>query len=417
MFLVSGCKKDIYSNVDVPGTSIAPEKQADENKQEERQADIVVGSNNGGDLIIDGKALDIKEGILISIVGGTYNSITIRNMSGSKDKPIIIRNNKVVTVKGNMKTENLNHIHIIGNGDSNTKYGFVFLNFRFSAIDMSGQLNGVVLQNMQFKNSSNYYCITGHGANKSQVYDGTNSTLTDGFKILDCEFDNVGKISFGGAIDKSTDRGYFRNVEIAYNTFINMNIGAICEFLNVENYDIHHNTVNHINQTNNNHNGVFHMVGSGKFHNNKLTNYQGNAIRMWAFSRGTSPQTVEIYHNVCYNTRKYGAFEIQTFDRNIVPAKTTYVNAKVYNNTVGRMNTSNDWDGQLLDLYDMRGGSLEYYNNLGFELVSSNVIADMINNMSKTPIVKKNNHYSSSQQEAVNNITDFKSKIQGIGAR
>lgn len=410
------CDKDALA-ADAEETEV-PEAIAkdDDTNSGEKPADVVIGLGNGGDLIIDGNALGAKSGVSITIAGGTYSSITIRNMNGSKDKPIIIRNNKVVTITGTMKTENINYTHIIGNGDTNAKYGFVFLNFRFSAIDMNGQLNGVILQNMQFKNSNNYYCITGNGTNKTQVYDGSSNTKTEDLRILNCEFDNVGRISFGGTLDGNTDHGHFKNIEIAHNTFMNTNAGTVCEFHNVENYDIHHNVVNNVNQTNNNHNGVFYMTGSGKFHHNKLTNYQGNAIRMWVFSRGGTAKTVEIHHNICYNSKKYSAFEIQTFDRNIVGGKTTFVNAKVYNNTVGRMNTSKEWVGQLLDLYDTRGGALEYYNNLGFELVSDKAVTDMIHNMSNASIVKENNRYTNSEQEAIYNTTDFKSKTQGVGA-
>src|SRR5690606_20421593 len=142
-------------------------------------------------------------------------------------------------------------------------------------------------------------------------------------------------------------------VEIAHNLFQNSNAGSLIVFLNAEDFDVHHNIVNNVNTKNNNHNGIFHMQGNGHFHHNKLTNYQGNAIRLWPYSRGNTPKTVEIHHNICYNTRKYGAFEIQAFKDHIIQGQTTFVNAKVYNNTVGKMNTSKDWDGQILDLYSM----------------------------------------------------------------
>lgn len=384
----------------------------------EQSLGLVVGPDQGGNLIIDGQLTNFKEGTLITITEGKYNSIVIRNLSGTKGQPITVRNNNTVTISGSMKTESLNNVVIAGNGNENVKYGFVFVNFQHTAIDMGGEINGVVIQNMQFKNSNNYYSIRGSGKNQTQDYNGSSNSRSEGLRILHCEFDNVGRISFGGELDKSKniDRGLFKDVEVAHNTFVNTNAGTVCEFLNVENYHVHHNTVNNINKSNNNHNGVFFMVGSGKFDHNKLTNYQGNAIRMWAYSRGNSPYTVEINHNVCYNSRKYGAFEIQTFERHLVPGKTTFVNAAVYHNTAGKMNTSKDWAGQLLDLYPLYGGSLNYYNNLGFELFSDRQITDMIHKMSDTPVNQKNNHYAKSQYEAVNNTTDFKSKISGIGA-
>lgn len=384
----------------------------------EQPTSLVVGPDQSGNLIIDGNLTSLKENSLISITGGKYNSIIIRNISGAKGQPITIRNNNTVTISGSMKTENLNNVVIAGNGNDNIKYGFVFLNFQHTAIDMAGQVNGVLIQNMQFKNSSNYYSIRGSGTNQTQDYNGTSNTRSEGLKILHCEFDNVGRISFGGELDKNKniDRGLFRDVEVAHNTFVNTNAGTVCEFLNVENYHVHNNRVNNINKSNNNHNGVFFMTGNGKFNHNKLTNYQGNAIRMWAYSRGNSPATVEIHHNVCYNSRKYGAFEIQSFERHLVPGKTTFVNAAVFHNTVGKMNTSKDWAGQLLDLYPLYGGSLNYYNNLGFDLFSDRQITDMIHKMSDAPVNQKNNHYAKSQHEAVSNTTDFKSKISGIGA-
>jgi hypothetical protein len=158
------------------------------------------------------------------------------------------------------------------------------------------------------------------------------------------------------------------------------------------------------------------MIGNGKFHDNIFTNYQGNMIRAWVFSRGTSPATVEFFNNIAYNTRKYGAFEIQGFDRYLISGKTTVVNAKVYNNTVGKMNTSKDWEGGVLDLYNY-GGTLEYYNNLGFDLKLSKQFTDMINNMSNTKIIKNtNNKYFESASEAVVDLESFASKYSGIGA-
>src|SRR5690606_32978219 len=150
-------------------------------------------------------------------------------------------------------------------------------------------------------------------------------------------------------------------VEIAHNTFHNSEAGNLVIFSNVQDYNIHHNIVEYVNQRNNAHNGIFLMHGNGHFHDNKLTNYQGNAIRAWVFSRGSSAATIEIYNNICYNSRKYSAFEIQEFSNQLVQGKTTFVNAKVYNNTAGKMNTYRDWQGQLLDLYN-NTGTLAYYN-------------------------------------------------------
>jgi hypothetical protein len=81
------------------------------------------------------------------------------------------------------------------------------------------------------------------------------------------------------------------------------------------------------------------------------------------------------------------------------------------------MNTSKDWEGQLLDLYNF-GGTLQYYNNLGYDLrTQGSSITNMINNMSDTKItVESNNRYLPLQQNAVSDLTGFVSLFSGLGA-
>jgi len=376
-----------------------------------------VGTGSG-DLTIDGASFDFSTIKLIKIKSGSYNTIYVKNISGTKDAPIIIKNNGQVIITGGMETDNIINVSITGDNDTDIKYGFSFENIPFRAVKMNRRIAGVTLKSMSFKNVPDY-CIAGEKSNGEMVYDGSESSRNERLKILNCLFDNTGSIVFNGGLDKdnAVDVGLFKDVEIAFNQFQNTNAGTLCSFGNVQDYNIHHNFVNNVNSTNNNHNGIFFMQGNGIFHHNKLTNYQGNSIRMWAYSRGSTPSTVEIYNNVCYNTRKYGGFEIQGFARNLYAGKSTFVNAKVYNNTVGRMNTSKDWEGQVLDLYNY-GGTLEYYNNLGFDLYHNGLaISNMINNMSDTKILSdQNNKYIPAQQDAISDLESFTSKLSGIGA-
>lgn len=82
------------------------------------------------------------------------------------------------------------------------------------------------------------------------------------------------------------------------------------------------------------------------------------------------------------------------------------------------MNTNKDWEGQLLDLYNINGGSIEYYNNLGYDLnTEKGSISNMINNMSDTKItVESNNKYTALQQNAVADLVNFITLFSGIGA-
>ena len=419
---LNACKKidvpgTLIPKADVPEVTISDQSALSANAVPKNAKIFDVGTGSG-DLIIDGKSMNIDNNVLVRIKAGTYNNINIKNISAPKGITVFIKNNGQIKVKERMSTSNISNVVISGDHTAGITYGFKFENISYRAIIMTGKLEGVTLTNMSFTNVKDYV-ISGDNTNGgSFIYNGTAETRNNNFKILNCLFDNVQSISFGGNLsrDSKEDSGLFKDVEIGYNIFKNTNSGSVCSFTNVQDYNIHHNVVSNINQQNNNHNGIFLMQGNGKFHNNKLTNYQGNAIRMWVYSRGTTPVTVEIYNNICFNSRKYGAFELQAFERNIFPGKTTFANAKVYNNTVGQMNTSKDWEGQTLDLYNI-GGTLEYSNNLGFNLVGTRSITNMINNMSDTKIVKENsNRYFAKAQSAVSNTDTFESKFTGIGS-
>jgi hypothetical protein len=379
---------------------------------------VNIGAGSGS-LTLDGRLMNLRGNVLVRIKEGSYETITLKNLIADTDKRIYIKSTGVVRVLEAMYTDNLKDVTISGELNGDVSHAIKFENIIYRAIQMNGGLCGVTLKNITFKNVNNYVIAGERSNGKDFANLGTIETKTRTFKILNCLFDNTGSIVFGGNFnkDKQEDTGLFQDVEIAYNTFQNTDAGSVCWFTNVQNYNIHHNVVNNVNPTNNNHNGIFSMEGNGNFHHNKLTNYQGNAIRMWLYARGTVPTTNSIYNNVCYNTRKYGAFELQEFDRNIMPGKTTRVNMRIFNNTVGKMNTSKDWEGQVLDLYNI-SGSVEYYNNLGFELFSNTTQpSNMIHNIGgKKLSVDNNNQYFNNRNDAVYDDTNFKSKIAGIGA-
>lgn len=369
--------------------------------------------NGSGDLTIDGRQSTYNGIRLIFIKAGSYNTITVRNLEGQVNSPIEIKNSGEVTIRASLDISNISNVTFSGGHNSEISYGFIFKDISYRAIILNGKVNGLTLQNLSFQNVKDYVIF---GGNSKVNYQGDENTRTERLKILNSKFNNVGSIWFDGNLGSGEDRGFVKDVEIAHNIFENTNWGILVQFSNVQDYNVHHNIVNNVNANNNEHNGIFLMAGNGKFHNNKFTNYQGNALRAWVYSRGSTPATIEIYNNIMYNSQKYGAFEIQGFSRYIVPGVSTHVNAKVYNNTVGKMNTSKDWEGVILDLYNY-GGTLEYYNNLGFELYHTKSIGNMINNYSDVNIIKnQNNKYFSSFTDAVTNLSSFSSKHLGIGA-
>src|SRR5690606_20300681 len=104
---------------------------------------------------------------------------------------------------------------------------------------------------------------------------------------------------------------------------------------------------------------------NGEFHNNYISNFQGNSLRARPFSFGSTVKELLIYNNIVINSRKYSAFEVQTFDNeDLIGRVNTFANIKVFNNTCGNLNLSSDWYGVVLDAYNISGGKCEVFNNL-----------------------------------------------------
>lgn len=277
--------------------------------------------------------------------------------------------------------------------------------------------SGVKLNGLSFKDI-NDYCVDfwAHGSNPS-------SNPTKGFEFTNMKAENCGTIFH---IDGDLEKGLIEDLIIQNLTFINSKQPRSVVYVgNGKNYSVSNCLVDNVNYERNfyehdqlvpngTHNGVFQMGGWGKFFKNKITNYQGNALRSWLFSHSKDfVGTVEAFDNIFWNTIKYSGIEIQNRLGSPLPC-----NAKIYNNTVGKMNTSGDWEGQILDLYNFNG-RLDFYNNLGFELNRvGKPTTDMINANGESSLVgnMSGNKYFDKWQDAVKDLTNFESKINGVGA-
>ena len=332
-----------------------------------------------GNLSINGNTLTIDGNVLIKVKGGTYQSITISNINGIKGTVTIQNDGLVKLTSGQMRLTNLNNVIITGNGTSGLSKGFQFSDNSYRSVEVDGVLNNFTFQYASFKNIRDNAITYKYDA----AYNGSETSYSKNVKFLNIDCDNTGQfLSGAGSVEKGAIEGYIKNLEIAYLNFKNSaDVGTIVWLGNVEDYNIHHNTVNNINTTNNNHNGIFLLNGNGKFHHNKVSNHQGNAIRAFCFTVGTTPKQVLIYNNIVFNSRKYSAFEVQAFEENIVSGKTTYVNAEVFNNTCGSLNLSNDWQGNLVDVYSLIGGKCKVYNNLAYNLPAPYVIAGQVSSL------------------------------------
>ncbi|AHF17062.1 hypothetical protein [Niabella soli] len=374
--------------------------------------DLLIDGNN---FVMNGAKMNLQNGDSIKIQGGSYNSISVQNISVPDGNRVTIANAGLISLDGTDKMltlSNLNNVTVSGGGVNGMSRGFAFLNNSYRAVILEGTINNFTLQNMLFKNIGDY--VIYYNDLDKLVYDGSAQSYRSNIAFLNLDGENINTfINLPGDISNSNFTGLLRNVEVGHISCINSpGIGIVVSLGACEDYNVHDNLINNINSQNDNHNGIFMLSGNGKFYNNTVKNHQGNAIRAWLYSV-SSPKTVEIYNNIVYNSRKYSAFEVQVPP--YVKASPLFkpANAKVYNNTAGQMNTSlSSFPGRLLDLYNTYG-TLEFYNNLAF----ANNDAELINDMSDTKItVNSNNVYKAALGDAVVNSTNLNSKIPGVGA-
>lgn len=222
-----------------------------------------------------------------------------------------------------------------------------------------------------------------------------------------------------------------KNFKFLNNTIKNsQEIGSIVYSGAMDNYEIAGNKIDNINHyfpanaPNGIHNGIFMIIGNGSFHDNQITNHQGNAIRAWGLSYGQEVKSIRIYNNVVWNSWKYSAFELQVTPDMAAylkkyPSRVTNTNAMVYNNTAGQLNTSKDWEGQMVDVYETGGGTLQYYNNLGFDMVrTQGPVTNMLNFNGNTRLIKNyGNKYVKTMKEAVKDTKTFRPLYPSAGAK
>lgn len=372
-------------------------------------ATILNLGTGSGNLSINGKTLGITSNTIIKIKGGSYNGIQISNINGT-NKPVIVQNDGLVQLVGNkqIKLSNLNNVTISGNGTPGISRGFLFKDRTVDGapVQLTDNINNFTLQNVSFQNLVTYGCIQ---FTPQSIYNGSETSYSKNLKFLNIDCDNTGTvIRFRGSAQDNAIKGLIKDIEIAYVTFQNSRkVGSAVVLESVDSYNIHHNFIKDINQESSNHNGIFYLIGNGKFYNNYVKDHQGNAIRAWCFSLGDSPKEVLIFNNIVANSREYSAFELQTFKRNIMPGKTTFVNAKVFNNTCGNLlPKSGTFPAQILDLYTQEGGKCEVFNNLGYQfpLVGQNNTNPIWNQLGSTKPSSYSNKYFKTYTDA--GITD-----------
>ena len=354
---------------------------------------------------------------------------------GTGSGPLILKNltDKKITIKPgtysyfefksfkNVTIDGAHNVKIVGGGvhltdmAGVTLMNFDILNSPYRAFDMYDEENDLILKNLNLTNIGDV-CMVFH---PNRPYNGQPSSYSNNIQLLNIVADNISTFFGGsGAVTSNGFTGLIKNFKMSNCTIKNSPTLADGVFLGcAEDYEISNNRIDNVNSKQGNHNGIFHLQGNGKVFNNTCTNHQGNMVRAWMCSI-TKPGSVEIYDNVVWNSTRYGAFELQ-----VPPSLKALggfkpgVIAKVYNNTVGQLNTGAPkyFEGRLLDLYTLYA-PVEVYNNLIF----NNRDNQIFNNMSDrkvTPLTKNsNNVYKDNASDAVENLITFRSHIAGVGA-
>ncbi|SMD12942.1 hypothetical protein [Pedobacter nyackensis] len=410
LFFVFGCKKSPAILVDTTPPEIhvpptVPNPPKDTAVVLPPNATILEVGTGSGNLYIDAKRLGILGNTVIKIKGGSYNEIQITNFLSEDNGTVHIENDGLVEMIGDKQLtfSNVKNIIFSGKGTPGIDKGFVFRdkNSDAASVQLKNNIDNFTLTNVVFKNLDTYNVIQ---YDSRKIYDGSDASCSKNLKFLNIDCDNTGTlIRFKGSAENGIISGLLRNVEIAYVSFKNSpSVGSAFVMENVDAYDIHNNLVQYVNQNNSNHNGVFYLQGNGKFYNNIIRDHQGNSLRAWVYSIGTTPQKTLIYNNIVINSREYSAFELQSFSRNLMAGRTTYTNAEVFNNTCGNLLPKGAFPAQILDLYSLRGGQCNIFNNIGykFTLVGQNNTNFIWNELSDTKGNGFNNKYFKSYQEA-----------------
>ncbi|MCC8426634.1 hypothetical protein [Mucilaginibacter sp. UR6-11] len=371
-----------------------------------------VGTGSG-DLIIDGDAAEYIDNALIIIAPGVYGSININNLHPAT-KITIKNGNGVVAMDGGNYTggnknmyaglnyRNCSNVVISGNG-SVGEYGFDIHDNFYRSTTIAGKNKNVTLQYCSYERIGDSPIFI---YSSNTAWDGTDNTINNrDLKFLHNKFEFCqGTTQLGGTVTTMEVNDLTKGIEFGYNEWINCDAGILVFAGAADGMQLHDNVFKNINQTNNNDNGFFLIVGNGDFYRNYANSYQGHMIRLWSLSFGTTPADCLICDNISIGSRKYSPFEWQSTEGLNVKAapNTTYVNIKLCNNTAGNLNYEQhpEFGACLADNYSMPAGSkLEVYNNLLYKTFTATGIPNRIFQFSDVElearaVVNKNTYYS-----------------------
>lgn len=368
------------------------ESSNDENEKNDQQPETI-GTGSGKLTIVDveGKNLVIKP--------GNYSEILIKGVTNTSIKG----NGEVRIAGGIINLINTNGLEFSGISIENAQKGIV----------IKESVNNLTITDFNFKNISSSVIKV----DIQKKYDGTPQSFSSNIHLDKIQAENIRSLFQGnGGIRSDGFYGLIKGFKFTNSTVINSPNLESAVYLNCgEDFEISNNVINNVNIGDQKHNGIFHVRGNGKIFKNKITNHQGNAVRAWLFSITKPNSLVEIYDNVVYNSERYSAFEVQVTSEMTQSDSFLPANAKIYNNTVGKMNSGSEfYEGRIVDIYQTYG-FVDVYNNLYFDMRDDLVSLNQSNG-EYTKVTEENNRYFDKAADAVYDLVNFKSKVPNIGA-
>nr|WP_121273682.1 hypothetical protein [Pedobacter schmidteae] len=337
---------------------------------------VINVGGSGGYLSITTTELGILPGDTIVIAAGNYNGVYIEDIlvnDGSDPVTIITDGLVKIVNEGNFSFKNLRNVVIDGCRVPGVKQALLLDGQNYRGVYWNN-LNYVTIYGVELRDVYDTAWFN-DWSGMDWIYDGTAASYQKGCKFINCKSDNSGAFSSGGRLDVFEPNkltGLLVDFQFIGWEAINSSAGSLFFISAGQNILFKDCTIDHVNCVNNNHNGVLFVSGHADLVNNRLTNFEGNMIRNWTFSIvdthfGPQHKTSRFYGNQVFCSRKYGAFEGQSFDRYDAPGFTEYCNIDMFNNTVGNMNLNHDptvFTGTAYDNYDLHGGRARVFNTM-----------------------------------------------------
>lgn len=338
---------------------------------------ISIGNGSGYLRYADAPAvLKLQPGDTLYINPGTYNGLSLGNLSGTAARPITVTcDPKTVfttTVPQSNDFPNIAHVR--------------FENFRFETYNstcmrITGNSHDLVFKNFNIKDASGY---SFHVYDPAKVFDGTKESTfynfkwenvvvdgkTNGSAICNSNYSLSNMISV--ALDFEISRCTFRHFDNRVQAF------SVIDLLRCFNLEVHECTFSDIGMAESpiGHNVCIAVAGYVRAHGNRFTRQWANDVRVWPMKLNAlgynGPEAVNrFYNNISWEKRKYPMYEhnhVRQVDIDKCLGNLSRAGSEIYFNTLYRSRkAASSKDPYRATLVDVYGPDVTIKHNLIIE--------------------------------------------------